>query len=223
MSPEDSPSDSVPTKSGESSLKGEILRDRGSSVRTPRSRSQRPSSAEAIDVYVDSSVVERSNVPQPSELSPLRSSEGTKCGALWGQAASVPSTSAMTLQLDRAVAIKVLHSELARPPAEGDQFLEEARKLARLRHPGIVTVHDVGVHEGRVYLVSDYLDGPDLGRWLRDNRVAWPEATRIAAAVADALAHAHARLIVHRDVKPANITPDRRPRAGARGLRLGSR
>ena len=64
-----------------------------------------------------------------------------------------------------------------------------------------------------MYIVSDYLDGPDLGQWLKDNRPAWPEAARIVAAVADALAHAHARLIVHRDVKPANIilTADRAP------------
>jgi class 3 adenylate cyclase/tetratricopeptide (TPR) repeat protein len=108
-------------------------------------------------------------------------------------------------QLDRPVAIKVLRAGLGLPQAEAAQFLQEARRLARLRHPGIVAVHDVGVHEGRVYLVSDYLDGPDLGRWLRDNRLAWPEAARIAADVADALAHVHAQLVVHRDIKPANI------------------
>lgn len=113
-------------------------------------------------------------------------------------------------ELDRPVAIKVL---IAGSAPVGEQSLQEARRLARLRHPGIVTVHDVGMQDGQVYIVSDYLDGPDLGRWLRENRPGWPEAARIAAALADALAHAHARLIVHRDVKPANIllTADRVP------------
>jgi predicted ATPase len=108
-------------------------------------------------------------------------------------------------QLDRPVAIKVLRAEGGPAHVEDEPALQEARRLAQLRHPGIVAVHDVGVHEGQVYIVSDYLDGPNLGHWLREHRPAWPEAVRIAAAVADALAHAHARLIIHRDVKPANI------------------
>ena len=95
-------------------------------------------------------------------------------------------------QLDRAVAIKVLRINSGPSAAEGDQFLQEAKKLAQIRHPGIVTVHDVGVHEGQVYVVADYLDGPDLARWLADTQMSWPEAVRIVAAVADALAHAHA-------------------------------
>jgi predicted ATPase len=108
-------------------------------------------------------------------------------------------------QLGRPVAIKVLRGGAGRAQAEGERALREARRLAQLRHPGIVAVHDVGVQEGQVYIVSDYLDGPDLDRWLRDHRPTWPEAALVAAAVADALAHAHARLVVHRDVKPANI------------------
>ncbi len=108
-------------------------------------------------------------------------------------------------ELDRPVAVKVLRGGTRPAQAGGERALQEARRLAQLRHGGIVAVHDVGVHEGQVYIVSDYLDGPDLGRWLRDHRPPWPEAVRIAAAVADALAHAHSRLIIHRDVKPANI------------------
>jgi serine/threonine protein kinase/predicted ATPase len=108
-------------------------------------------------------------------------------------------------QLDRPVAIKVLRARPAPAGAGSEPMLQEARRLAQLRHTGIVAVHDVGVHDGQVYLVSDYLDGPDLSRWLRDHRPAWPEAARVAAALADALAHAHARLIVHRDIKPGNI------------------
>ena len=78
------------------------------------------------------------------------------------------------VQLDRPVAIKVLHANASSARA-GELALQEARRLAQLRHPGIVAVHDVGVHEGQVYIVSEYLDGPDLGRWLRDRRPAWPE------------------------------------------------
>jgi class 3 adenylate cyclase/tetratricopeptide (TPR) repeat protein len=116
-------------------------------------------------------------------------------------------------QLDRPVAIKVLRTGPGCPQGDSELALHEARRLARLRHRGIVTVHDVGMHEGQVYVVSDFLDGPDLDRWLGNNRPTWPEAARIAAAVADALAHVHAQLVVHRDVKPSNIilTADRAP------------
>ena len=116
-------------------------------------------------------------------------------------------------QLDRPVAIKVLHSGPDVPHAEADRFLQEARRLAQLNHPGIVTIHDFGLDGGQAYIISDYLDGPDLKGWLKHNSPSWHEAARIAAALADALAHAHSRLIVHRDVKPANIivTPDRGP------------
>ena len=82
---------------------------------------------------------------------------------------------------------------------------QEARRLAQLHHPGIVAVHDIGVHEGTVYIVSNYLEGTDLRSWMQDHRASWQDATRIAIAVLDALGHAHARRVIHRDIKPANI------------------
>ena len=114
-------------------------------------------------------------------------------------------------QLNRPVAIKVPHGNPS--PKQLEEFLKEARRLALLRHPGIVTVHDIGVQAGLCFLVSDYLEGESLARRLERGRIDWCEAAHVVAAVADALAHAHAQSVVHRDVKPGNImlTPDGRP------------
>jgi serine/threonine protein kinase len=116
-------------------------------------------------------------------------------------------------QLDRHVAVKVFRGRPGVPPPNNESLLQEARRLARLRHPAIVTVHDVGVQEGQVYVVSDFLDGPNLREWLKASRPSWQDAAAIVAGVADALAHAHARLTIHRDVKPDNmlITPGCKP------------
>jgi serine/threonine protein kinase/predicted ATPase len=137
-------------------------------------------------------------------------------------------------QLDRPVAIKLLRGGKDLPAEESERFLEEARRVARLRHPGIVTVHDVGVQDNQVYIVTDFIQGTTLREWLKKRRPTWQEATRITAAVADALGHAHARLTIHRDVKPANIlvTEDLAPalvdfglgldESGAAGRELGA-
>jgi sigma-B regulation protein RsbU (phosphoserine phosphatase) len=105
--------------------------------------------------------------------------------------------------LDRQVAIKVPLLQASKELEE--LFPQEARKLAQLKHPSIVTVHDVGVHEGLCFIVSEYLDGRNLNDWLQDRTISWPEAATIAATLADALAAAHARGIIHRDVKPTNV------------------
>jgi serine/threonine protein kinase len=110
-------------------------------------------------------------------------------------------------QLDRQVAIKVPLLGSGRNSGSDieKQFLQEARQLAQLSHPNIVTVFDVGVDDGLCYLVADYLEGQNLGDWLKHQTPDWQETVRIVAAIADALAVAHARSIVHRDVKPDNI------------------
>lgn len=106
-------------------------------------------------------------------------------------------------QLERKVAIKVPRPDLI--PADAAAFLQEARRVAQLRHPGIVVVHDAGVEGGRCYIVSDFVPGTPLNEWLQQDRPPWRTAVRIAAGLADALAHAHAHSTVHRDVKPSNI------------------
>ncbi|HTU91222.1 MAG TPA: protein kinase, partial [Gemmataceae bacterium] len=105
-------------------------------------------------------------------------------------------------QLNRPVAIKVPRLK----GAESEQkFLREARQLAQLNHPGIVTVYDAGVQDGKFYIVSDYIQGTSLHVWLNNYQPTWRESARIAADVADALAYAHAHRTVHRDVKPDNV------------------
>lgn len=111
-------------------------------------------------------------------------------------------------RLDREVAIKVprLRDHNSRDDRVVEvEFLHEARRVAQLSHPNVVTVHDVGVDEGRCYIISEYLKGPDLNQWTTFNEVSWRDAARIVAEIADGLASAHAKEIVHRDVKPANI------------------
>ena len=110
-------------------------------------------------------------------------------------------------QLDREVAIKVPVTKGGKPHSDNllQEFQQEARNLARLNHTGIVTVHDVTVEDGVCYIVSEFLEGPDLNEWLQVNTLSWQAAASLAAQIADALAYAHSQSTVHRDLKPGNI------------------
>ena len=109
-------------------------------------------------------------------------------------------------RLDRTVAVKVLREELARDRRFVARFHREARTAARLQHPAIVAVHDYGEDGGRVYLVLEHVPGRTLHEVLRtEGSFAPARAAEIAADVASALAHAHARGVVHRDVAPGNV------------------
>ncbi|MGE3616974.1 MAG: serine/threonine-protein kinase, partial [Gemmatimonadales bacterium] len=113
---------------------------------------------------------------------------------------------ARDVQLDRDVAIKVLPAELAENPAARERFLREARMAAGLSHPHIVPIHRVGEARGFVFFVMSLVEGESLGGRLRTKGPLPPaEATRILREVAWALAYAHGRGIIHRDVKPDNI------------------
>ncbi len=111
--------------------------------------------------------------------------------------------------LDRTVAIKVPNPERIASPGDVEAYLAEARALAKLDHPHIVPVHDVGrTADGLCFVVSKYVDGRDLAAMMRQGRPTFRESAELVAVVADALHHAHTRGLVHRDVKPANILID---------------
>jgi serine/threonine-protein kinase len=113
---------------------------------------------------------------------------------------------ARDVQLDRDVAIKVLPAHLAQTAAARERFLREARMAAGLSHPHIVPIHRVSETGGFVFFVMSYVEGETLGERLRTRGPLPPaDATRILREVAWALAYAHGRGIVHRDVKPDNI------------------
>jgi tRNA A-37 threonylcarbamoyl transferase component Bud32 len=113
-------------------------------------------------------------------------------------------------KLDRLVALKILPSAVQVDPAFAERFIREARALARLDHPGIVTVYDFGESDGLYYLVMQFVDGTSLRQVLRAGGLSPDEALRIVPQICEALQYAHDQGIVHRDVKPENILLDRR-------------
>jgi eukaryotic-like serine/threonine-protein kinase len=113
---------------------------------------------------------------------------------------------ARDVQLDRDVAIKMLPTHLSRTAESRERFVREARTAAGLSHPHIVPIHRVGEAGGYVFFVMSYVEGETLGDRLRTRGPLPPaDATRVLREVAWALAYAHGRGIVHRDIKPDNI------------------
>jgi Serine/threonine protein kinase len=111
-------------------------------------------------------------------------------------------------QLDRAVAVKLLHPHLLPDERSRQRFAAEARAIAALAHPRIAAIYDVAASEEQPALVLELVDGEALATRLRRGPLAARDAARVAAEMAEGLLHAHERGVVHRDVKPGNILLD---------------
>jgi WD40 repeat protein/Flp pilus assembly protein TadD/tRNA A-37 threonylcarbamoyl transferase component Bud32 len=117
---------------------------------------------------------------------------------------------AYDLKLHRHVAVK-----LPKPSRidSTEDFMAEARRVAKLNHPGIVTVHDVGIINGKCYIVSEFVEAGSLGQFMAASEVSQEQAIRWIAEIADALGYAHDQGVIHRDIKPPNILINQHGRA----------
>jgi eukaryotic-like serine/threonine-protein kinase len=114
-------------------------------------------------------------------------------------------------ELDRKLAVKLLRmAEGGSSSSEGGgaRLLDEARALARLSHPNVIAVHDVGVHKGRIFVAMEYIDGQTLAAWQRASTRAPAQLCRAYVAAGEGLAAAHRAGLVHRDFKPDNVMID---------------
>jgi len=149
--------------------------------------------------------------PEPAQLA--RQFPQLEILELLGQGGMGAVYKARQKQLDRLVALKILPPEVGQDPAFAERFTREARSMAVMNHPHIVTVHDFGQTEkGLYYFVMEFVDGTDLRQVIQAGELKPSEALVIVPQICEALQFAHEEGIVHRDIKPENILMDKKGR-----------
>jgi hypothetical protein len=160
---------------------------------------------------------------RPSEVLRLAAAPripGYRIEGLIGRGSTGTVYRAVQLAVEREVALKVLHPELAQRPHVVQRLQREARTMARLAHPHVVGAIDMGQVEGRWWFAMELVDGPTLAQHLRANGpLSEREALRLFGPLCEALEHLAEHGVVHRDVKPANILLERAGRGDAQHYR----
>jgi len=125
--------------------------------------------------------------------------------------------------IGRRVAVKTISLNVATDAETRSRFFREAQAAGQLSHPNLITIHDIGDADGTPYIVMEFLEGLDLNRKMRQERLSYDAKMQIMIDVCEGLAFAHGRDIVHRDIKPANIfiTPNGRAKILDFGLARG--
>src|SRR5439155_13841473 len=112
---------------------------------------------------------------------------------------------ARQISLNRTVAVKMILVGQLASAADVKRFRAEAEAAANLQHPNIVTIHEVGEHDGQHYFSMDYVEGRSLADVIRANPLSAKQAAQVVKTVAEAVEYAHGRGVIHRDLKPSNI------------------
>jgi class 3 adenylate cyclase/streptogramin lyase len=143
---------------------------------------------------------------EPAELAPGETLGGYEIESLAGRGGMGVVYRARDRQLGRAVAVKIISSSFARDRGFRERFQRESRLAAHIEHPNVIPVYRAGEDNGRLYIAMRYVEGTDLARVITGAGALDPERTaRLLVQVAYALDAAHARGLVHRDVKPGNV------------------
>ncbi len=213
--------DGMTTPHDTSTSPGVAQRDADETRVERRSSAPPPRAVTHVDALDETPLATRSSgldgAASPGAAPPATIGRYLVLGQLGAGAMGVVHT-AYDPELDRKVAIKLLRGRAS--PEASARLVREAQAMAKLSHPNVVPVYDVGESEGAVFVAMDLVEGTDLRAWLRAQPRAWREVVDVFIDAGRGLAAAHAVGLIHRDFKPDNVLIGQVPGSGARRVQV---